>query len=178
MYNTNYKLRKFNEKDINSIAEYANNENIAKWLTDEFPSPYSKKDAEIFINITSTESSMKVFAIEVDGEAAGSIALTLNQINDQNSLNIYKNIKTAELGYWLGEKHWNKGIITSAIKDIVKYGFNNYEINCIYATPFENNITSQKVLKKAGFKTDSKVKIINKKNKNYKVIIYSIKRER
>lgn len=174
MSNINYKLREFNKNDINSIAKYANNENIAKWLTDEFPNPYSKKDAENFIDIASKEKFMKVFAIEVANEAVGSIALNFSQINDKNNYNNYENLKTAELGYWLAEKYWNKGIITLAIKDIVEYGFNNYEINCIYATPFKENIASQKVLKKTGFKTDSKLKTINKKNKNYEVIIYTM----
>ncbi|WP_225370616.1 GNAT family N-acetyltransferase [Methanobrevibacter arboriphilus] len=110
-----------------------------------------KKDAENFINIASKEKFMKVFAIEVDNEAVGSIALNFSQINDKNNYNNYENIETAELGYWLAEKHWNKGIITLAIKDIVEYGFNDYEINCIYATPFKDNIASQKVLKKSRF---------------------------
>lgn len=70
-----YKLRKVNIKDIDSITKYVNNENIAKWLTNEFPHPYSKKDAETFIHIVSNENPVKTFTIEIDGEACGSIAV-------------------------------------------------------------------------------------------------------
>ncbi|MEA4956479.1 hypothetical protein SDC9_17801 [bioreactor metagenome] len=176
--NIDYNLRKFRNDDIDTITKYANNQNIAKWLTKEFPSPYSKKDAENFINITSKKEFMKVFAIEVNGEAAGSISLSCNSKNEKNIIfNSNKNIKKAEIGYWLAEKYWNNGITTSAIKEIIEYGFNNYKIECIYATPFENNIISQKILSKAGFNTDSKIKKIIKNNESYDVIIYSIKND-
>ena len=180
-----YKLRKFEKTDANSITKYANNKNIAKWLTKEFPHPYDKKDAESFIHIVSKIEPNIVFTIEVNGEAAGSISVT-----PQNNVNIWKNNpnievqdteinicnKQAELGYWLAEDYWNKGIMTLAIKEIVEYGFKTFDINCIFATPFINNLASQKVLKKAGFKSDKKVLKIIKSNEPYEVYAFSIKR--
>jgi len=170
-----YKLRKFKESDADSIAKYANNPNIAKWLTNEFPHPYSKEEAERFINIVLNEN-MDVFTIEVNKEAAGSIGVFPQGEREEKTNDTTISIcdKQAELGYWLAEKYWNKGIMTSAIKDMVNYGFETFDIDCIFATPFKENIVSQKVLKKVGFKTDSKVRKIIKSNEIYEVLIFSI----
>jgi RimJ/RimL family protein N-acetyltransferase len=169
-----FELRKFSEKDINSIIKYANNENIAKWLSNEFPHPYSAKDAKTFIDIVSNEYPTKTFTIDIDGKACGSIAV--NPIEEKNKGDTPMTIcdKQGELGYWLAEDYWNQGIISSAIEKIVEYGFETLNIDCIFATPFIKNTASQKVLKKAGFKTDSKKRKIIKNNWLYEVIIFSI----
>ncbi|MBZ9571097.1 GNAT family N-acetyltransferase [Methanobrevibacter sp. TMH8] len=191
--NPEYKLRKFKKQDVDSITKYANNKNIAKWLTNEFPHPYSKKDAGIFIDIVSKEDPIIVFAIEINGEAAGAIAVTPESENKNNEskekheknkqhnteiqdtkINICN--KQAELGYWLGEKYWNKGIMTSVIKKMVNYGFETFDIDCIFATPFLENIVSQKVLKKVGFKNNSESKTIIKNSEAYEVFIFSIEK--
>ena len=173
-----YILRKFSVNDINSITKHANNINIAKWLTDEFPHPYYKKDAESFINMVSNENPTTTFAIEVNGEASGAIAITPpEEDKGTESMDTVINAcdKKAELGYWLAEDYWDRGIISSAIKEIVEYGFETFDIDCIFATPFIENIASQKVLKKAGFKTDSEIRKILKNNISYEVFIFKIK---
>jgi RimJ/RimL family protein N-acetyltransferase len=171
-----YKLRKFTPKDVNSITKYANNINIAKWLTKEFPYPYYKNHAEFFIKTISNEDPTLTFAIEIDGEAVGSIAITPQKKNNENESEnklIPVCDKQAEVGYWLAEKYWKKGIITAAIKEITNYGFKTFDIDCIFATPFIENMPSQKVLKKAGFVTDSKIRKITKNNESYEVFIFS-----
>jgi len=174
-----YKLRKFKKTDIDSIANHANNKNIAKFLTNEFPFPYTKRDAEFFINIVSKESPTKTFCIEVNGEAAGAIAITpqmgnehISKENSDTPINICN--KQAELGYWLAEKYWNNGIITSAIKEIVNYGFETFNINCVFATPFIPNLASQRVLSKVGFFSNLEKEKIRKNNELYEVFVYSI----
>ncbi|MCL2687200.1 MAG: GNAT family N-acetyltransferase [Methanobrevibacter sp.] len=175
-----YKLRKFKKTDVNSIVKYANNKNIAKFLTNEFPYPYSKKDAELFINFISNENPTNTFVIEVNKEAAGAITVTpqakiiATSKKETPSLAINICDKQGELGYWLAEKYWNNGIMTSAIKEMVNYGFETFDINCIYATPFVPNIASQRVLKKAGFNSNLEKKSIIKNNEIYEVLIYSI----
>jgi len=189
-----YKLRKFRKTDAESIAKYANNKNIAKWLTSEFPHPYSKEDAESFVNMVSKEDSGTIFTIEINGEAAGSIAViprNSDKNNNKNSKNNSENTvtntqiqdipinicnKQAELGYWLAEKYWNNGIMTSAIKEMVEYGLKTFDIDCVFATPFVKNLVSQKVLKKVGFETDSKPMKIIKNNEIYEVFIFSIRK--
>lgn len=198
-----YNLRRFQKKDVDSITKYANNKNIAKWLTNEFPYPYSKEDAEFFINMVSKEDPNFAFAIEINEEAVGSIAITPESDNNKNNINnnfdsdnniINENKenltqndqlqetkinicdKQAELGYWLAEKYWNKGIMTSAIKKMVDHGFKTFDINCIFATPFVKNTASQKVLKKVGFSSDGKSRKIIKNNETYEVFIFLIKK--
>jgi RimJ/RimL family protein N-acetyltransferase len=160
-----YKLRKFRKSDVGSLLKYANNYNVAKFLTSEFPHPYYKEDAELFIDHISNDNPTQVFAIEIKGEAAGAIAIT-----PQTKLDI----PSGELGYWIAEKYWNNGIATSAIKKIVDYGFNTFDIDRIYATPFIENKSSQRVLMKSGFKLESDSKVTIIKNKEpYDVFIFS-----
>jgi RimJ/RimL family protein N-acetyltransferase len=95
------------------------------------------------------DNPTKVFAIEIEGEAAGSIGIF-------PQTDIHE--KSAEIGYWLAEKYWRNGIMSSAIRDIVKYGFETFDIVRIYARPFSTNLGSQKVLEKAGFTLEARHK--------------------
>lgn len=115
----NYKLRNWKLSDIGSLVGHANNYHIARWLTNQFPHPYDEKASETFINLVSDDMPQKVFAIEVDGEAVGSIGIfPQSDVHEKN----------AEIGYWLSEKHWGKGIMSEAITDIVDYGFKTFDI--------------------------------------------------
>ena len=153
------------KSDVDSLVKYANNHNVVKFLTSEFPHPYYKKDAEAFISSISNDNPTKIFAIEIEGEAAGTIA-----ISPQPEFNN----KKGELGYWIAEKYWNNGIVTSAIKKMLDYGFNTFNIDEIYATPFIENKASQRVLIKSGFKLESNSKVtIIKNNEAYDVFVFS-----
>lgn len=163
--NIGYKLRKFRKSDEENLVKHANNYNVAKFLTNEFPYPYYKEDAESFIAFVSNDNPAKVLAIEIEGESAGAIAITPQTESDS---------KNGELGYWIAEKYWNNGIATSAIKKMVDYGFKTFDLNRIYATPFIENKASQRVLIKSGFilESNSKVTII-KNNESYDVFVFS-----
>jgi RimJ/RimL family protein N-acetyltransferase len=92
---------------------------------------------------------LKVFAIEVKGEAVGSIGIfPQTDIHEKN----------AEMGYWLAEEYWGQRIMTKAIQEIVAYGFRTFDIVRIFARPFSTNLNSQRVLEKAGFTFDAKLK--------------------
>jgi len=180
MTKISYKLRKFKKEDTQSLVKYANNPKIAKFLTHEFPNPYTKKDAEDFLNIVSKESPTNTFAIEINGEAAGAIAIT-----PQNWVLLRENVKIeigchdpAEVGYWLAEEYWNNGIMTSVIKDILKYGFETFDIDCIYATPFIPNKASQRILTKAGFTSDLKKRKIMKFIEEYEVFLFQFQKNK
>ncbi|MDR2966669.1 MAG: GNAT family N-acetyltransferase [Methanobacteriaceae archaeon] len=160
-----FNIRKFRKSDVDSLVKHANNYNVAKFLTSEFPYPYFKEDAESFIAYISNENPTKVFAIEIEGEAAGAIAITPQEEFER---------KSGELGYWIAEKYWNNGIASSAIEKIVDYGFKTFDIDRIYATPFIENKASQRVLIKSGFKQESESKVtIIKNNEPYDVFIFS-----
>ena len=163
--NMEYKLRAWKISDLNSLVEHANNYNIAKWLTNQFPHPYNEKDGEAFINMVSNDNPLKVFAIEINGEATGTIG-----IFPQSDIHE----KSAEIGYWLSEKYWGNGIIPKAINDIVDYGFRTFDIARIFARPFSTNKGSQRVLEKAGFELEARLKKALYKNGEYfDELIYS-----
>ena len=160
-----YKLRAWKISDLNSLVEHANNCNIAKWLTNQFPYPYDEKAGMDFINLVSKDEPLKVFAIEINSEPVGSIGIfPQSDIHEKN----------AEIGYWLSEKYWGNGIIPKAIKDIVDYGFKTFDIVRIFARPFSTNKGSQKVLEKAGFELEAVLKKALFKNDEYlDELIYS-----
>lgn len=137
-----FQLRPWVTSDLDSLVKYANNPNIARFLTDGFPHPYTEKDGLSFIEMASMGDPTHIFAIEINNEACGGIGLHLQT-------DIMK--KNAELGYWLAEPFWGKGIITQAVKEIVRIGFEQFPIDRIYARPFGKNVASQKVLEKSGF---------------------------
>lgn len=154
-------LRRWKAEDTSSIAIYANNKKIADNLVDAFPFPYTKEDAEEFIAamLKIDESKTYAWAIEVEGKAAGSIAVYMGS-------DVYK--KTAKVGYWLAEPFWGKGIMPRAIGQICKEVFEKYDVVRITAEPFDFNIGSRKALARAGFTLEAILK--DSAYKNGKVI--------
>ncbi len=162
-----FKLRPWKLSDAKSLAKYANNHNISKQLRDAFPFPYSEKDAIHFIQFVQENNPKGILAIEIEGYACGGIGL-----HPQND--VYR--KNAELGYWLGEEFWGKGIMTEAIIQMISYGFENFDIQRIFAVPFEHNYASQKVLEKAGFSVEARLsKTIYKEGEYFDEIIYAVR---
>jgi len=163
-----YTLKPWNINYLESLVRHANNPNIAKFMTDGFPHPYTKENGEKFIEMASTSNPCNVFAIILNDEAVGGIGIHLQT-------DIMR--KNAELGYWLSEEHWGKGIITSAIKEMIEYAFKTFDITRIYARPFGNNFASQKVLQKAGLQLEARLKnTIYKNNEFQDELIYSIRK--
>ena len=142
-----FKLRPWKLDDLKDLVNYANNRKIAANLTDLFPHPYCEEDGSKFIKMTLKQSPTQVFAIEINQKASGSIGL--HPQTDVHGKNM-------ELGYWLAEDYWDKGLMTAAVQQITLYGFKTFDVNRIYARPFGTNIGSQKVLEKAGFKLEGR----------------------
>ncbi len=142
-----FKLRKWEIDDIQSVVKYANNKNVADNLRNVFPHPYTLENAEGYVRlcISSGETKQCCRAITVNGEVVGSIGVFIKD-------DVY--CKTGEVGYWLGEDFWGRGIMSQAIKEICEFVFDNYEVVRIFAEPFAWNIGSRKALEKAGFKLE------------------------
>ena len=136
------KLRGFKKSDSHRMAKLANNENISRNLTDGFPHPYTLQHAEEFIGRFMDQDPVSIFAIEYKGEYVGNIGLV-------KGTDIHR--KCAEIGYFIGEPYWNKGIVTAAVNLITEYGFRNLDIVRIHTGIFEYNKASQRVLEKCGF---------------------------
>lgn len=137
-------------------------------MRDMFPYPYTEEAGIQFLHRIMPDNPLKVFAIVIDHEACGSIGIFPQE--DISRIN-------AELGYWLAEKHWGKGIITAAVKEMIQYGFRTLPIQRIFAIPFVENKASQKVLEKAGFRLEAIIeKSIIKNNIIQDQLIYAIRR--
>ncbi|HLO60618.1 MAG TPA: GNAT family protein [Bacteroidales bacterium] len=136
----NILLRPLRDSDAMRLAELANNEKIGINLRDGFPFPYTLSHAAMYIRRFKHFKSY--FAIEYNGEYAGNIGLTPHD-------NVYR--KTAEIGYWLGEPYWNKGIMTTAVSLITEFGFKQLKLARIHTGVYEYNPASQRVLEKCGF---------------------------
>ena len=138
-------LRRISIKDKTSLALLANNKKIWNNVRDYLPSPYSEKDAEDFINAVKEEHPVTTFAIDYKAQFCGVIGLVKQQ-------DVYR--LTAEIGYWIGEPFWNKGITTTAVQLITACGFNELKLVRIHTGVFEYNIGSMRVLEKCGYSKD------------------------
>ncbi|HPN70711.1 MAG TPA: GNAT family protein [Saprospiraceae bacterium] len=145
----NFRLRPWHPDDLDSLVKNANDLSIAKFLTNEFPHPYTADAGRRFIEYATSGETIHIFAIEVDGEAVGGIG-----IHPQRDIMV----KNAELGYRLGTAYHGQGIATAAVREMVNFGFNTYDITRIFARPFGSNIASQKVLEKAGFSLEATIR--------------------
>jgi len=163
----NIVLRRWRTSDKEQLAKIANNRKISDNLKDSFPYPYSIDDAKNFICLQQYDDSFsKIFAIEIDNKIAGCISFFIKD-------DIYR--KNAEIGYYLGEEYWGRGVMTKVIKVVVEYIFNNYDVFRIYAEPFAKNIRSRKVLEKNGFKLEAILRCnVFKNGKFENSCIYSI----
>jgi len=164
----NFKLRAWQESDLEQLVKIADNFNIAKNLTNHFPHPYTHDSGRGFIKMANEVKPQRIFAIEVDGLAVGAIG-----IHAETDLHI----KNGEMGYWLGEPYWGKGIMTQAVRKMVGYGFETFDITRIFARCFGTNIGSQKVLEKVGFVLEAKFEQTLYKNGEYiDELIYAVRR--
>jgi [ribosomal protein S5]-alanine N-acetyltransferase len=163
-------LRPWSIRDAAQLAEIANNKNIADNLRDGFPFPYSLNDAINWLNIILPENlPARFFAITIDKILVGSIGIVTKE-------DIYR--KNCEIGYFLSEKIWGKGIATKAIKAATSYAFNKFDIVRIYAEPFADNPGSRKALEKAGFTLEATLRSNVIKNSIIKdSCIYSVLKE-
>lgn len=162
-------LRPWHINDLESLVKYANNPKIPRYMTDTFPHPYLPENGKNFIELATKDTPIHIFAIEIEGEAVGGIG-----IHPQGDI-LRKN---AELGYWIAEPFWGKGIITQAVKQMLDFAFDTYDINRVFARPFGTNLGSQKVLEKAGFVLEGRFEKTIFKNGEYEdELFYAVRRE-
>jgi len=152
----NIRIRSLRYADRERLARLANNKKIWLNVRDMFPHPYTLKDAEKFIDSVKQQDLQTIFAIEYDYKFVGAIGLVLQQ-------DVYR--KSAEIGYWIGEPYWNKGIATVALQLVSEYGFNALNLEKLFAGVFEGNEGSKKVLEKCGFQLEGVARKAVFKNK-------------
>lgn len=140
----NCTIRKWDLEDAKALSEALSNPKIQDNLRDGLPYPYTEQDGQEFIKamLAADENETFAFAIVYDQKVIGSIGVFRQS-------NIHR--RTAELGYYIAEEYWGKGIMTDAVKQVCDYVFSNSDMIRIYAEPFAYNIASCRVLEKAGF---------------------------
>ena len=164
------KIRKWELSYAKELATALSNKNIQDNLRDGLPYPYTEQDGVDFISamLSTNENDSFAFAIMADNKVIGSIGVFRQG-------NIHR--RTAELGYYIAEEYWGKGIMTEAVKQICEYVFDKSDIIRIYAEPFAYNEASCRVLEKAGFQYEGTLR--SNAIKNGKVIdmkMYSLLR--
>ena len=137
-------IREWKIEDKTALVENLNNMNVLNNLRDGLPYPYTEDDAEGFIRamLSADKEKTFAFAITLNGKVIGSIGVFRQD-------NIH--YRTAEMGYYMGEKYWGRGYMTEAVKLVCDFVFENTDIIRIFAEPFAYNSASCRVLEKAGF---------------------------
>jgi ribosomal-protein-alanine N-acetyltransferase len=139
---TSCRVRPWESGDVASLARHANNRRIWMHLRDRFPHPYTTSDAAQFIRRARGVTLQTSFAIEVEGEAAGGIGFLLQTDVERVS---------SEIGYWLGEPFWGRGICTEALRAVTDRAIRDHGLTRMFALPFAHNHASCRVLEKAGY---------------------------
>jgi len=142
-------VRSWRRSDAAPISRHANNHKIWLNLRDAFPYPYSVQDARDFIKSLKNLTPETTFTIAVNGEAAGSVGFVLRHDVERVS---------AEIGYWLAEPFWGRGIATEALVAMTDYAIATHKLTRLYALPFAWNGASCRVLEKAGYILEARLR--------------------
>ena len=161
-------LRPFLPSDVESLARHANNRRIWQNLRDGFPHPYTKGDAERWVaHAASMTEPQGVFAIVIDELVAGGIG-----VHRLDKDPVYRD--TAELGYWLAEPYWGRGLMTEAVRAVTRSAFDELSLFRIEAGVFGWNVSSVRVLEKTGYSFEGRLrKQVFKDGQRVDVLLYS-----
>lgn len=143
---TRCSVRRWRMGDADALVRHANNIRVAQQLRDRFPHPYTRRHAIDFLRFSTSPSDSANLAIDVGGEAVGAVGYVPGTDVERFS---------AEIGYWLGEEYWGRGIVTEALILVTAHVFNNLNMLRLYALPFADNTGSVRVLEKAGYSREA-----------------------
>src|SRR5664279_4717709 len=139
------KVRSWQKDDLKALLRHANNPKIAANLRDQFPHPYTRRDGIEYLEYAQAQEPKCSFAIEFGDEAVGGVGFLLGRDIARIS---------AEMGYWLSEEYWGRGIATRAVTAMSDWAFDNYDLTRVFAMTFAHNAASVRVLEKAGFEQE------------------------
>ena len=162
-------VRSWEWRDRESIVRHANNRKVSRNLRDRFPHPYTERDARNWLDAVIGLEPETNFAIDVAGEAVGGIGYTIQYDVARRS---------AEIGYWLGEDFWGRGIATEALIAVTDHAFANHDLCRIFAHVFDWNGASARVLEKAGYTFEGRMrKSVTKEGQTIDQLMYAMIRE-
>ena len=142
-------LRPWRAGDEASLVRYANNRNVSGNLKDRFPFPYTAADAAAWIAHASGQVPVVNFAIVVDGDAVGGVGIELGT-------DVFH--RSAEIGYWLGEPFWGRGIASEVLRAVTDYAWATLDVIRLEAGVFSWNPASARVLEKAGYTLEGRLR--------------------
>lgn len=141
-------VRSWETRDLASLVEQANNRRIWLNLRDRFPHPYTRQDGTAFLRHVRAAAPQTFFAVEVEGAAVGSVGFVLQPDVERVS---------AEIGYWLGESFWGRGIMSEALAAVTSYAVQTHGLTRVFALPFASNAASGRVLEKCGYVLEARL---------------------
>jgi RimJ/RimL family protein N-acetyltransferase len=142
-------VRSWRVDDLASIVAHADNRKIWLNLRDRFPHPYTKRAGREFLHGAVTQRPETHFAIDVGGDAVGGIGFAMQHDVERVS---------AEIGYWLAEPFWGRGIATEALSAVTSYAIETHGFTRVFAVPFATNHASCRVLEKAGYVLEARLR--------------------
>lgn len=154
-------LRPWEEGDAESLYHFASNPKIgpiAGWP------PHESVENSLEI-IRTVFAKRETYAITIDDVAVGCVGLLIHPDG-----NHYWGDGSAELGYWIGERYWGRGLVVEASRPILKHAFNDLDISQIYATYRIENAQSKRVLEKLGFEFYTELENVNYLGERFKEI--------
>ena len=142
-------VRDWRMEDASSLAKHANNRRVWITLRDRFPHPYTIDNAKEFLERTFTAQPRQNFCIEIDGAAVGGIGVHPGE-------DVHRHV--ASIGYWLSEEFWGQGVMSEVVPTFVNYCFENFSLDRIFAEAYSTNPASARVLEKAGFVLEGRLR--------------------
>jgi [ribosomal protein S5]-alanine N-acetyltransferase len=142
-------VRSWRGGDEDALTRHADDRGVWLNLRDRFPHPYTRPDAEHWVRLASGQTPETAFAIDLGGQAVGGIGVELHGDIERCS---------AEIGYWLGRAFWGRGLATAAVRGFTAYAVGRYALTRVYALPFADNAASVRVLEKAGYRCEGRLR--------------------
>jgi RimJ/RimL family protein N-acetyltransferase len=142
-------LRPWRDDDIEALPAIADDPDVARYLADRFPHPYTREDARGWVSLTRQPHHAGFFAIEVAGELAGGAGY--EPFHAERRF-------TANIGYWLGRAFWGRGIATAAVRALADFALEKRGVLRLEALVYAPNVASLRVLEKAGFEREGVMK--------------------
>ena len=162
-------IRSWQPEDVPALVRHANNRQVWRNLRDRFPHPYTVRDAGDWIGRATAAVPETHFAIAIGDEAVGGIGLDLQT-------DVHR--RSAELGFWLAEPYWGRGIMSEAVRAMTDFAFATFDLCRVYAEVFEWNPASMRVLEKAGYSCEGRLrKSVTKDGQTIDQVLYAIVRD-
>lgn len=136
-------LEPWSQEHKAGLLDAADDERVARFMTDQFPHPYTEADADEWLAICEAQDPALSFAILVDGVVAGGLGSSPRGDVWTGS---------AEIGWWMSPPYWNKGITTAAVTRYIRYCFVELGLHRVDAGVFKTNPASARVAEKVGLR--------------------------